>query len=570
MSTTYDFLLTDWISIGLHKDNLNLVASAIREDKPLDDFAVNNVQNRPYLEKILREEVTKQFSNNAQPLVQVIANSLDARPQEQEGEYTIKVSLKWRKFKLTDKGNGMGLEDILNLLIIPFSSNKNRFEDIGRHGVGFLSMFNYCLSNSNVNIVVETRNGSEGYEVNFYSENGKVEGLRMRLKKLMMNNPKGTKIEIKRKEFDKDAIFIYLVGHFRGIPSYKARIMINRVFVNDDKENKWYSVPVELDMQNKKITQRVGVRFRSLNSKEEGHSLISNISLTSQGVLVKQSAQQFMYAPTISFPPAIQVVEGRDAFKMDENYRKCVEKIFSAIELYIKDDEKRWNNFTSDILLLLPSLMAMFDINDVKSLPNLDNLMNALVPGKKYVMQSGTYNLFSQFFGEEFKKVAFPAHAQACSYWREIFKSPSDLLNDMAKIIDVMPFYELKNKMKADRSFYPNLHPIANAIAQYGANIVLCEVPDAGKICLLRYQDVYNDNLYVNVLHPFVQGSANSVNAYCVLSDFLHHQVTRKDNPSLLEHEQAEQRILDETGKVLPTKYLIEEHKKIRAKKFPV
>lgn len=568
MSITYDFLLTDWISVGLHKDNLNLVASAIREDKPLDDFTVNNVQNRPYLEKILREEVTKQFSDNTQPLVQVIANSLDARPQEQEGEYTIKVSLEWRKFELTDKGNGMGLEDILNLLIIPFSSNKNRFEDIGRHGVGFLSTFNYCLSNPNVKIIVETRNGAEGYEVKFYSENGKVEGLRMQLKKLMTNNPKGTKIEVRKKEFDKIAMFSYLADHFRGIPSYKAKIILNRVFVNDDKENKWYSVPVELDMQNKKITQRVGVRFRSLNSKEEGRSLLSNISLTSQGVLVKQSAQQFIPAPTISFPPAIQVVEGRDAFKMDENYKKCVEKAFSAIELYLKDDEKRWPSFTSDMLLLLPGLMAMFDINDVKSLPNLDNLMNALVPGKKYVMPAGTHYLFSQFFGEEFKKVAFPAHAQACSYWREIFKSPSDLLKDTVKIIDVMPFYKLKNKMKADRSFYPNLHPIANAIAQYGSNIVLCEIPDAGKICLLRYKDVHEDNLYINVSHPFVQGSANSVNAYCVMSDFFHHQVVNKDNPTLMEHELAEQRILDETGKVLPTKYIIEDHKKIRAKKI--
>ena len=96
----YDLPLYDWISIGLNKRSLASAVNAIEKGISLTEVIKCNDGNRRYMEKILREEVVKQFSDRRRPMLEVILNCIDARPGDSQN-YSIDVKT-GRKFKASD------------------------------------------------------------------------------------------------------------------------------------------------------------------------------------------------------------------------------------------------------------------------------------------------------------------------------------------------------------------------------------------------------------------------------------------------------------------------------------
>ena len=123
--TCYDLPLSSWISIALHKDTLSSALEAIRSNKPLEDSLDEKPDNRRYIEKILKEEVINQFSEQSRPLLEIILNSIDAKEHDEyKDNYSIKVQVGVGKFVSKDNGRGMSLDEILRLLIIPSNNCK--------------------------------------------------------------------------------------------------------------------------------------------------------------------------------------------------------------------------------------------------------------------------------------------------------------------------------------------------------------------------------------------------------------------------------------------------------------
>jgi len=528
MHRTYDMPLVDWISIGLHSKTLEQALQAIRTGKPLNIDVLNRKSNRKYMEKVLREEIFKQFSDKKRPKLETVLNAIDAGNNNAQRDYTVDIRARGNKFEVVDNGTGMDLEEILKFLIIPFSTEKTGLEEIGRFGVGFFSTFEYCLKEpKKAKIIVETGSKKENHKVKFYASGPNIKDLRIRIKR--KGKRKGTKVLIKETEFGNRTVPEYLYKHLKGVPTYMARILQNRKPINDDSKNTWYSAPVELNAKGKKVTQKVGFR------KEKECAIF----LTSQGVLVK-SFRTEQPGSTISFPPAVQVVEGRDEFKIDENYKKCFEAYFRAFEKYIKDQKENKGRI-EEIIEFIPNLASVFDIKNLSDIPNIDNIKETLLPGKLYALTDQQFDYFKPFLGEEIEKKAFKVSNQACSYWRELYGSEKSVFNREIVIRDLMDSEEFRKRIETDPSFYPNLHLLGfettpaekyasgdwqrNWVKNLYSSIALVDGPKNAESQTL----VVDDLLFININHPDVIGELDLRKVYSIISDYyMNHEVSIK------------------------------------------
>lgn len=511
MLVTYDLPLTEWISIGLNKKRLNSALDSMRSGESFDEVIKSGINNGRYIEKVLREEVVKQFSDLDRPMLEIALNSIDARPKDLEEHYTIKLKVRKRKFLSQDNGEGMSLEDILKLLIIPFSTEKTGIHEIGRFGVGFLSTFNYCLRNpKGTRIMLDTSKDYERTKVLFYSTSSDIKDLRAKIEPMGKSNNVGTNIKIKTNYINKNELKDYLENHIKNIPPHIARIFINRRPVNENKGRKWYSSPVKVNISGEGRVQQVALTLS--NSSE--------IKLTSHGVLVKFFYSNFLGA-TISFPSAVKVVEGRDEFKIDENYHKSVEGVFKALEDYVRDYKKQNLLIDHHILEFIPKLSSSLSILSINDIPNLEDLSNEILPGKKYVLGARTMDQFSDFLGKNIKKLAFSVSAESYNYWKDYYSPDEDFRKDFLTPIEVLPPKDLAKKVNV--SYYPNLHLIAKISRGYHKQIKLVELNSSGESAVV----IEKGNLYINVSHPNVRGNFSPLKVYSIISDYFSLQGAR-------------------------------------------
>ncbi len=577
MSYVYELPLATWISMALHKDKLASLAAAIRENKlpslleKVDGPSKDSTSaNRAYINKVLQEEVIKQFSEEQRPMLEVILNSVDAKPVGLKGEYRITVSVGRRNFTSADNGSGMSLEDILQLLIIPFHTNKEGIDEIGRFGVGFLSCLNYCLVKpEKAYVALRTRNGTEGYLLKFYAERnfygdeeGRVQSLRMALKKESIRNPPGTLIVIRKSPTArKRAIREYLMENVKGIQPYKAKIYLNGELANDHSKLRWYSEPVELHLPKRTITGEAGIQidFNLLNIFDGTRRYIN---LVSQGVLVRKLQGIDGIDSTVSFPAGVQVVEGRDEFKIDGNYNRAVDAIFRAVESYLCEEQERIstmekkkeeealnliNRFTRRMAAFIPDLAAALGRQKLSEIPNLEGLQKVLLPGKEYVLLEQDMERFKQFFGGWLEETAFDALYGGHSHWKELYREAPQLLQDKAPVVESLPPERFREKIRHDPSYYPNTIVVAGKLKMEDYSLVrLVDVFPSGRSGLM----IYNQELFINVQHPYVKGAFNPSKAYALIADFCELPDVRVHNHSLTGAE-VERLIQDIAGKFL-------------------
>jgi len=549
---TYDMPLVDWISVTLHKDSLAFVLNTIRCNKRLKSDNMENFEsNKQYMEKILREEVIKQFNDSRRPILEVILNSIDARPKTEQ-EYVVNVQMTNKQVTINDNGASLDLEQILKLLIIPFNTEKDGIEEIGRFGVGFLSNFYYCVNDVNARIVVKTKTKSEQYRITFYCEDETVAGLRMRLKRLRGKGQEGTNVDIQYLTYDKHDTFGYLEKHLADIPSYMAKVVINNSQVNDRTENKWFVKPVELDIRGRKIKQTVGLRITNDHK----------ISLTSQGVLVQTRCYESEYeseasnktqtaniGATISFPAAVKVVEGRDEFKLDDNFTRCVAAVFEAYEACIVQSKLN-DDFVFDMTGLFPELLAAFSITNIHMIANLDGIRTALLTDKKYVLTRRQYAILQPFLGESLERVAFRATAQACSFWIELYESKDELMEDLLTPVNILSNGVLFHSSLAMRNLV-TLSQILADIKEF-VNVYLVNVTPHGEnpIMILPKTEIDEARVYINLSHPTIINT-HKLNEYQIICDYFYLPFIQSLHEKITSHDDAENEAVTYIPKVV-------------------
>ncbi len=529
MSRTYDLALTEWITVGLNKQTLDKTIDIVENNKSLDPKTINNFNaNKLYIEKILREEVIKQFSDNRRPVLEVILNSIDARPQNSKDSYKIDIVVDKREFISEDNGKGMSLDEVLRLLIIPFSTEKKPIDDIGRFGVGFLSTFNYCISEPKKNkIIVETKKDNTAYKIVFYATGEHVGDIRMKVQKTRKRN-NGTKVYINA-QLTRHFLMDYLHSSLRNIPDYIAKISLNDTFINVIN-NKWYSSPAKMHILDKDIVQPVGLVIGADNlmlkdkEKDDSETIKAGmIRLTAQGVLVKEKYNNGSNCNMIiSFPPAIQLVEGRDQFKINDNYYSCVNAAFRALEDHIDTNDKN-RTYTAMIADLIPPMMSILKISELKTIPNMDSIRKKLFGDKEYVVNINETDELIPFYGSVINSKSFVTTAAACNYWEEYYGNSKAFINTLNNGFKSMTSAAFIGMLKSDKlEQYPNMRALLKCswfLEEYNV-INLVSLDASGETAFLHEADRSKYSLTINTKHPNFEGPFSYNKVYLTLADY--------------------------------------------------
>lgn len=555
---TYDFPLVTWINMALHKTSLKTMVETLRANKPLDPKKEGKYKesNTKYLEKILREEVVKQFNDQRRPALEVILNAIDAKPKGFTGEYNVRVSLKRHNIIVSDNGTSLNLDQVLSLLIIPFHTEKNGIDEIGRFGVGFLSNFYYCVNDLNVSIVVETDTGKEAFKIVFYSLEENVSGLRMSITK-RATKKEGTTVSIKGLKYNKEGMLSYLPRNLANIPTYLCRIHVNKFIVNEGGFE-WFSEPVTLNIRGKEVTQSVAIRRTSK---------IGVIELTAQGVRVKTASfiddkegseknKSMNYSglgAVISFPSAVQVVEGRDEFKIDQNYYACIKSIFKALEKYIKslviDEAERYR-----LACFIPALYSALEVPELKMISNLNSICNRIFPNCEYAIPYRILEAVEEFISKKLKDKCFPCSIAAITFWSEIYKEYDDFIENHMKPI-------LEANHKSTQKFWfinKNLNFLYFKLRSFeGYHLSLAPVRTDPGARPIHYDAGYHSRprIYVNLNHPMITGGYNHLKAYSLLSEFLNCHNIGSLEPNCVSFSEDKERLVQQNIEDLVTTY---------------
>lgn len=533
----YDLALSDWISIGLNKDRLHSTIKAVRERKRIPDFGENSEVNSAYIQKIMREEIAKQFSERKRPALEVVLNAIDAKPAGQE-DYSVRMNLGWN-FSVADNGVGMCLEDILRFLIIPFNTDKNGIDQIGRFGVGFLSTFNYCtLHPKSAAVYTDTQKNGERFFVKFYASGPKAESMRMRIAPKCARNRDGTVVKIKTPELvlfgdAKDDMICYLERHLDTMPEFVSKLDINNrpLNYNRQKNAKWVSSTGKFNIRGKIIEQDVGL-YMIRNGQ---------ITLTSQGVSVTTAhIPHEGLGATIYLPSGVQVVEGRDEFKYDANFAVGVKAAFESLEKVVVANQPLTKEYISELVGFIPTLAASMRIKKLEDIPNLERFKETLLKGKKYVLTSREGRLLQNFVGLKIDDSYFVTPESNCTYWAEHFDTwPKFLRNRLALYRDCNVSQFLgSGEGHITEEHVPALGKISVPNLVFTARNIQSQLGDGTGMLLFNFKDagknplfVNDKTVYVNVAHPLVSGPFDRTKAYAVANYFMDEVMRSKSDP---------------------------------------
>lgn len=492
--------LLEFISLGLNKNTLEQVVTAVEKGKSIKSIKPESQEANAYLAKILREEVQKQFSEEHRPLVELILNGVDAKPENCGQIYVVDVNVGKHNFSVTDNGKGMNLERVMDTLIIPFSSDKEELRDIGRFGIGFFSDLQYCLQRPNrAKVVVNTSDGMGSYELSVHSKGSNVEDLICSLKKVKSKHT-GTTVNVEGINLDKDETCKYLTNYLGFFDPRRAIIRINGSPVNLMRKKSpaydEYSIPVELEHRGDPVTQDVRVGIDVLSEQED-----SKISLYSQGVLIRDYDLRYGHLD-IDFPSAVPLVEGRDELKFGPAYKKCLEESIKAIIKYGEDHEDNiWT--LMNLREMIPALVDRLVLRE--GVMDKEEFARVCFPEKTYFVRDPKGLDLSislmDFFGDDImNQVYVPKTNTADYFWSNFLPCANSLVSDnVTQRTNIKDKEALEEKMQQGLGrILPNYQEL-----DWGEELHLVSLRNPTEtrspvLCLDR-------DTYVNVDHPFLQ-----------------------------------------------------------------
>ncbi len=495
----YDYTLVQWIAACQVRDRLDSLIMRIGQDKSVNDILAT--AKHPYICKVLKEVVEKQFSKGSRPVIEVILNSVDAGVKSSQPS-TIRVKANVNEIVIQDQGESMDLAEILKFLILPFGTEKDQAPSgtyIGQFGIGFFSTLKYCIQNPQKDsVTVRTNKNGQSYEAHFYADGQDASTLRFRLqKKGSRKGIRGTSVTI-NSHFNLIELRGYVLNEVKSIPSIMSEIYFNDQLLNISG-GAWYtSKTIYDDNYGNKFTQQVAIQ-----QIEE-----PKIVLTSCGVRVKEFSSPARHGIQVLFPGLVKVVIGRDDFVENANYYKAVDALFIALEQMMRSSFQEAEGFLGrqDFIELLPSLLSALRLQELEGISNLDAIMRILLPKKEYVFLGKQYARLERFVDVT---AVFTASPQGCAIWGSKYKLYQDFIREKIKIHEVMPVAGLAQSLLSKPARYPNLElafsygPMDFCIEQ----VAFASVPPLTPFMI----DEDSKTLYINVEHIFVKEPKNSL-----------------------------------------------------------
>lgn len=504
----YDYPLVSWVNACLHRKRWEGIVSRIDQGESIDDL-IENSGDTKHLQKMIKEEGTKQFSQTNRPIVEVILNSIDARGDDQD-EYAVHITGRKNSVTIQDQGESMELEDVLRYLIIPFSTGKdtdNGREYIGRFGLGFFGTFGYCLRDpDHASVVIRTSKNQRSWEGKFYATEKATSALRLRLASRRCRG-QGTLVSINKPGFDLKQLKGYLQSQVGNIPSMQAEIFYNDKQLNDDT-NLWHTVRYRYERRDGKA----GIATVGLQSTND-----QKIHLTSMGVNVKSYISPIKDGLKVFFPGSVNIVIGRDELIRDKIYYSAARASFFALQEMAMSEKYKPQSFTD----LVPSLLGAVSLSGLKDIPNLKFWTDTLLKGRQYVMVPNEYSSLQHFVSKK-KELLFYCSPQNSSVWGEIYKSCEDFYQDHFKFHQSLPWKQFLLKIWSDFKYLPNLRLLFKKHDELSktkySNVHLVSFSPVGFPYMFRRT---RNDLYINVDHRYIRAQPNSLCANALIALYL-------------------------------------------------
>lgn len=305
--TVYQGSLTELVRIGFGRESSEAL---VDQDSSTDveDVQEDMIENQEFISDLLEEEITSQFTDSKRPLVELVPNAIDARPPEADN-YPVEINYDGDTFSIEDNGDSMGLNQILQSLVVPFSSDKDvKNTNIGQFGVGFLSNLQYTV-NQGSEIEVRTNDGDTAFETVFWSE-GSARDINTRIIETRGRN-RGTQIEIDSLDFDQQELNDFFTRYLNFVDPQTAQISFNGETINQQSD----------DMFRVQGSERYNGFKPSKSSRisiQESEQDSGELHLRSQGVLVESSNLGTGYEVHVDFPSEVDLTEGRNKLLKDE------------------------------------------------------------------------------------------------------------------------------------------------------------------------------------------------------------------------------------------------------------
>ncbi len=442
----YEKKLVELIAIALNKNNFENLVSRIYKGKTIDNIKPESTEGFGYIEKILTEEIEKQFGDPNRPFIELVLNAIDAKPDDFIGDYTVTVLTKFNEFIVSDNGASMSLDEVLSNFIIPFYSKKSNMEDIGRFGVGFLSNLSFVLEQPRlIYVKVNISREKDAFQIMFHSESENVKDIVVTIERVEPLR-QGTDVIITRDLKKSPGLIEYLTRYLEYFNPDNAKIRINKRIINFPQKGETIIRKFPFKKEGKEIEQAIRMTFDFSDTDGENY-----VKFYSQGVFISQIKMNFGNVK-IDFPTVIDVVEGRDEFKQDENYIEAMNYIWQLVLAYLKQLDLTNIENVNNMRELIPCLEEAIG----KKMPAPGEFIKLIFPHRTYVADSKTsafkekdFKNISDFFGPEiFDYLYQPRTTLSEERWREVLGSSMSLVDEFSEtrsqgfLSNCMPFIE--------------------------------------------------------------------------------------------------------------------------------
>lgn len=412
--TIYQGSLTELVRIGLGEESSEMFVGQ-DSSKDIEDIEEVMVKNQSYIADLLEEEITSQFTDSKRPLIELVPNAIDARPNNADS-YNIDIEYDGSKFNIKDQGESMNLDQILQSLVIPFSSDKDTQKtNIGQFGVGFLSNIQYTV-NQGSEIQVKTNHENSAFNTKFWSD-GSVRDIDTKITEAQRSDT-GTEVTIDGLEFSQDDLNQFFTKYLQFVDPETAQINFNGEQINSQPEG---AFTVKGDQAYNGFQPADSSRISIQESGEDTGELY----LHSQGVLVESSGLETGYDVRIDFPSEVDLTEGRNKFLRDEALKSHVLNIVDNLTEKSSDEKEK-----AALRELIPQLMSKTHTR-IKGLDDrnaerefretlVDNFldMDYLIAGEsKAQVSSMGYESLEGFFGEVPGDHYIPEDSTSKRFW---------------------------------------------------------------------------------------------------------------------------------------------------------
>jgi hypothetical protein len=429
--------LDDLVAIALHRPAFERLC----RDEPPGSTPID----RPYVRKLLDEQVGRSFGQPLRPIVELVLDGA-AASESHLGPSAVDVDVDDGTVMIADDGPGMSLAALVAGLLVPFSFDDASRAGGGRRSASLFSAIGLGLEDpASFSLLFETGDGVSGVTVCVRAEGGRAADAILSLRETKPR--RGTRVKLCSARIEAITTRRYLNDTLHFFPKERARIGLDGVPLNDGRAivgGAFHEIRVYGG-------GRDGEPAGVLRVHVGGRALTSGITAATYHAGVRvEACPDLGELVLIDFPAGVAITEGRDALLQGPLYaasaRALYERLldFAAGEARGRgalDEAPRQGQRLAELAALVSALMLRDEATWAEEAPRL---AEALLGASRFLVTTDRAELVLGFLGPAVARRLFvPQSFWAERRWSGFLPSERDLLEDELVIAPPAPLAAL-------------------------------------------------------------------------------------------------------------------------------